>query len=410
LLGKNNDELYIININIGRGVYIGSNSGEEEVEIKNWIKNRIVYVTDAGSHAYGMATEESDHDYRGACIPPKDYYYGFPRFEQSDSSETVGFIKDKLLIADRPTENTEAVIWSLNKMIELAAQGNPNMIELLFMDDTAIIYADPLMQRFFEIKESFISKVLKHRFSGYALAQLKRIRNHKRWIDNPPDQPTREEYGIEGISMPKDQIFACDKLIELQVGEWLVDQTVLPADVKIQLGPSMVRMINVVLEQIQLEHTVEGMKDVLERAASRHLGFDADFINFLNRYKAYKNHKQDYASYQSWLRNRNPKRAELERKHGLDTKHASHLVRLLRMAKEILNGKGVIVRRPDAQELLDIRNKGIWSYEYLVEWAEREDKELDEIMNKSSLPQQPDRNKISKVLVEVIEEYQGTAI
>jgi len=286
------------------------------INIKNWIGSNIVYLTPAGSQLYGTNTPESDMDYRGATIPPKEYFYGFGNFEQTDSKEVIPLVAKgtrRDLVPD-----SDIVIWSLKKMIGLAADGNPNMLELLFVPEDSIIYAHPLMERFSKIKDAFLSKLLKHRFSGYAMQQLKRMRNHHRWTSNPPTYPTRADYGIEGMKFPKDQLHGALKMIELQVGEWLVDQTHLTEDTKIQLGPEMVRMVNVVTEQLYIEANVDHLKDVLERAANRTLGFDSDFVNYLQRYSAYKNHLEDWNHYEKWKQERNPKRSELEQKHGFD--------------------------------------------------------------------------------------------
>jgi hypothetical protein len=279
------------------------------------------------------------------------------------------------------------------------------MIELLFTDESNIVYVDKkVMVPFFDIRDNFLSKLLKHRFSGYAMQQLKRMRNHHAWMQKAPKEPTRAEYGIEGVTFPKDQIQAAEKLIELQVDEWLIQQDHLPEDIKIQLGPEMIRMLNVILEQLQIESKLDKLKDVLERAANRHLGFDSDFLNFLMRYKAYRAAMAEYKSYLNWKANRNPARAILEAKWGYDCKHGMHLVRLLRMAREIMEGKGVLVKRPDADELNAIRN-GAWSYEKIIAWAEEEDLALNEVMKNSKLPNSPNRKRIAKVLVEVTYEY-----
>ena len=66
---------------------------------------------------------------------------------------------------------------------------------------------------------------------------------------------------------------------------------------------------------------------------------------------------------------------ELEEQFGYDTKHAMHLVRLLRMGAEILSTGQVNVLRSDATELLEIRN-GKWSYDELLEYATSMDNEI----------------------------------
>lgn len=104
-----------------------------------------------------------------------------------------------------------------------------------------------------------------------------------------------------------------------------------------------------------------------------------------------------------------PNEILVTRRHGQvaiqgNTKHGAHLVRLLRMAREILEGKGVIVRRLDADELRTIRFEGAWPFERLIEWAQAQDEELEVLKKISPLPREPDRRRINEVCVQVIEE------
>jgi hypothetical protein len=116
----------------------------------------------------------------------------------------------------------------------------------------------------------------------------------------------------------------------------------------------------------------------------------------------YKTRQEEWRSYQGWLVNRNETRSELERKWGYDTKHGMHLIRLMRMCREILEGKGVLVKRPDSEELLAIRN-GLWTYDQLLEWAERQETELDELYKTSTLPKSPPILELDKLLVDTVE-------
>jgi predicted nucleotidyltransferase len=89
--------------------------------------------------------------------------------------------------------------------------------------------------------------------------------------------------------------------------------------------------------------------------------------------------------------------------HG-NSKHASHLYRLIVMCQEILENKGVIVKRPDAEIILEIRGGG-WSYEKLMEWAKNKEKELDELYKTSTLQKEPQREKIDQLCIELISEW-----
>lgn len=78
-----------------------------------------------------------------------------------------------------------------------------------------------------------------------------------------------------------------------------------------------------------------------------------------------------------------------------------HLVRLMRMCVEILRDEKCIVKRPDAEELLSIRN-GEWSFDRLIEFAEEKDKEADSLYKTSKLPRTANIKRISKALEEVV--------
>ena len=69
--------------------------------------------------------------------------------------------------------------------------------------------------------------------------------------------------------------------------------------------------------------------------------------------------------------------------------------------EEILTEGIVRVKRPDAKELLAIRN-GEWSYEQLLDFAEGKDKLIRETLYKTShLPKTVDQKLAAKVLMEV---------
>jgi hypothetical protein len=136
-------------------------------------------------------------------------------------------------------------------------------------------------------------------------------------------------------------------------------------------------------------------------AAARLVGYEENFILMLDKERRYNAKVQHYQQYQAWLKTRNRARAELETKYGFDSKHGAHLVRLLRACRELLTTGQLIVQRPDADELKAIRN-GAMSYTELVEWAERQDRELDELMIKSPLPREPDRARLDRLCFDLV--------
>jgi hypothetical protein len=88
--------------------------------------------------------------------------------------------------------------------------------------------------------------------------------------------------------------------------------------------------------------------------------------------------------------------------HGFDTKEAMHIVRLLRMAKEVLRGDGLQVKRPDAQELLGIRN-GQWPLQDVIGWIDGAQTEIADLVKKTALPEKPDAAKLQEMCVDLVQ-------
>lgn len=343
-----------------------------------WIPERTIYLCTHGSHAYGTSLPTSDHDVRGVAIAPREYYLGgLHRFDQ--------------VVCNSP----DITIFCLKKFISLASQCNPNVIEILFVDDSDMLQVSKAGERLLAMREMFLTRRVKHTFSGYAASQMKRIDTHYRWIRNPPtSKPTRSEFGLPDQSLiPHDQLEAANAAIRKKLDSWSVDfLDDMPRDVR-----------EAILQKMSL-HIAEldvASNDKLWQGAARTLGFSDNFIHLLDVERRYSTKLKEWNNYQTWKATRNPARAELEAKYGFDAKHGMHLVRLVRMCREILETGKVIVKRPDADELLSIRN-GAWSYEQLREWATTEDAKLEECAKTSKLPKSPDVEAIDRECVSII--------
>jgi uncharacterized protein len=105
-----------------------------------------------------------------------------------------------------------------------------------------------------------------------------------------------------------------------------------------------------------------------------------------------------WQQYQTWLRERNPARAELERKFGYDTKHGAHLVRLMLQAETLLmtGDYNPVLEGPTKSMVLGVLS-GFWKYEELIEWAEKMDAYIKDLP--TCLPKNPNRERIEEVLV-----------
>jgi predicted nucleotidyltransferase len=250
--------------------------------------------------------------------------------------------------------SADHVRYEVRTFFRLAEAANPAVLEILFTDPSDRREMTREGERLLAHRELFLSRRVEETFVGYALSQLKRIRSHRSWLLTPPaEPPLRRAFGLpESTLVPKDQLRAAEVMIE--------DGRVAEAE----LTPN--------------------------------------FIELLQRERRYRQAKRDWDHYQDWKKTRNPARAELEARFGYDTKHAQHLVRMLRMGVEILRDGRVNVRRPDAEELRAIR-AGAWGYDDLVRNAEALAAAVRAAAHETSLPAAPDESRLDALCVEIVE-------
>jgi predicted nucleotidyltransferase len=383
------------------------------------LDKHTVFITLGGSQAYGIATPQSDYDYRGIVIAPRSNYVGLKnKFETASGREIyknfpVGFFQGDPRVGPTTIEEPDLQFYELRKFVLLAIDNNPSVLEILFTDESDILRRHPILDRLIENRDKLISKASKYRFCGYAFQQLKRIQRHKRWLDNPiENKPKRSDFGLPDVGLlSADQMGAADAILQDAANGFAVNQDYLTEDAKIELRSNMYSSLKLAWKSISKEKfpicddgTFGTIEDSIKLGAAIHKGFDENFIEVLKREKLYRAAKNDYDAYQKWKSDRNEKRAEIEKEFGFDLKHATHLIRLLKMSREILTTGKVIVKRPDAEELLEIRN-GKWSYEKIVEFAETEDSELEELLKKTTLPHRASLDFFDDIVQDIIERF-----
>lgn len=346
----------------------------------DWIKSHTIYLTVSGSRSYNLHTEDSDWDFRGICTVPNAYLHGFNKnFEQWITGDP----------------NPDTTIFNIRKFFHLNSQGNPNTIELLYTEEEDHLITTEAGKILLENRDYFLSKQLKERYIGYSKAQAHRIRQHRNWLLNKIDKkPERKDFGLsERPEIDKNQFDAVKALINKKLEEWNPDFEPFSESQKIYLQGKVAD----ILSEMQIYSN-----DKWEVAA-RSIGFNENLIHIIKKEKEFENKVEEYKNYQKWKINRNPKRAALEAKYGFDLKHGLALVRLLRMGKEILDtGKVQVKRTIDRDELMSIKN-GAWSYENLIDYADKMEEEVKKSYQNSKLPNQPNINKLDDLCIKIIE-------
>jgi hypothetical protein len=100
------------------------------------------------------------------------------------------------------------------------------------------------------------------------------------------------------------------------------------------------------------------------------------------------------------------KRAELVERHGLDTKFAYHVVRLLNEAEQVLLEGDLDLLR-NREQLKSIR-RGEWTAAQILDYFERKRVDLENIRARSPLPARPNEEAIRDLLLKCLEAHYGS--
>jgi len=332
----------------------------------------------SGSRAYGLHTPTSDTDLKGVYILPKTNFYGLKYIEQVNN------------------ETNDEVYYELKRFVELLALNNPNILELLYTPQDSILYKHPILNRL--EPELFLSKLCKQTFAGYAISQIKKAKGLNKKIVNPVD--IKRKSVLDFCYIIKHQ-----GSVELKT--WLDKNSFIQEECGLVKIDHM-RDVYAVYHNNQMSGKYlkgicsgDDANDVLLSSVDK--GIEPLAIMSFNK-DGYSKYCLDYKSYWEWVEKRNDVRYENTVEHGknYDAKNMMHTFRLLNMAEEIAKEHRVNVRRPEREFLLNIRS-GAFDYQELVDMANNKIQHIDELYEKSDLPEQPDMMKIEVLLVEMRE-------
>jgi len=423
----------------------------------------LLFLSVAGSRLYGNPRPDSDWDYRGVIKETvKDK---ISLLSNTDQLQGPGLYKTLKDLGLNLHETDDIELYEITKFVKLARDNNPNIMDFLCMDynnPQTMLYLSNQGKELLDNKDLFLSKKSKFTFSGYGVSQLKRIKNHKKFISEFPHTNKVLEY-LKNLYNNQfiDFQFISDNFGG-QVAEKVTNETAQDhKNLKVVISwESLEKGIDINIEKYRVPRLIDYIKvyDIAHRelglntalnevdtiedsllgeathgtmnASFRKLGENTysvfskgsgiftkegnikanesenigDFICILKADKnLFKQHKDRIQKMWNWKCNRNEKRAVLENKYGFDSKHASHLVRLLLKAEQILL-KGVYTPELNEEELklvTEVKN-GEKTYEWIVQWAENKDKELDELYKTTNkIQNKPQFKKINNLLLRI---------
>lgn len=334
----------------------------------------------SGSHAYGLATETSDEDFRGVFFATKEALYSGTVAEQ---------------VADATNDR---VYYELGRFVELLTKANPTALELLASPSESTLFRHPLMD---DLRvEDFLTKACKNTFAGYATTQIRKARGLNKKVHNPMPKERKPVEAFcyivsEGKSQPLLTWLSQRNLASRALALVRIDHT--RGLYAVYHDPSQTWSQGITsgseANDVHLSSVPKG------QSCLAYLSFNHD------GYSVYcRNHRE----YWQWVAARNDARYQSTLAHGkgYDAKNMMHTIRLLDMAVEIFRDGQLNVRRPDREFLLAVK-AGKFSLEEVLRMAEDRLADLEQYAAVSSLPEKVDEGRVQKILVMMREKLYG---
>ena len=333
----------------------------------------ILFEAISGSRSQGLAGAHSDTDIKGVFYLPKHLFYSNQYIEQVSNS------------------SNDIVYYELGRFFELLLKNNPNILELLATNDEDILYKHPIMNRI-NIHQ-FLSKLVKETFAGYAFSQINKATGYNKKVNKPVETERKTVldfcYCIAGNQ-------------SIPVKAWLQENSFLAE----RCGLSKISNTKGLFalyysNEINYSGIVKNEDCNEVRTSSIPKNEKPVTYLFFNQ-EAYSGHCKKYQEYWSWVNKRNHTRYQTNASHGkgYDSKNMMHTIRFMQMAESILSTGKLILKVPNRDELLAIK-AGKFEYDDLLNKANDLMQSIETISANSSLPDKPDEDSITHMLVNI---------
>lgn len=351
------------------------------------IKKIDVFKALVGSHAYGTNIESSDKDYKSIYIQPTEDILKLKYKEQ------INYSKDD-------------VGYEVQRFIELVKTANPTILELLFSPSDCIIQYDKILDSLFKNKEKFLTKQCRNSFGGYAVDQIKKAKG----LDKKQNW---EKNRISKKSILDFCYIVLNKENSVYYNNQIINKGVIPLLNWISINKLDLNRLNCVKLNgtnggYQLYYGNNGIitSDLNRLKTSEVSRSEYPIATMIFNEMAFNLYKKEYESYNIWLKERNESRYVDFKQHGqmYDGKNLLHCRRLLDTAIELFQTGKLNVRRSNTDYLISIR-MGKVKLEDIIKKAEDDILYLDELYNKSTLPNSVDENLCINILYEIRKKY-----
>ncbi|NIF06832.1 nucleotidyltransferase [Chryseobacterium sp. Tr-659] len=344
-------------------------------DLKN--KNLLLFEAISGSRAFGLATETSDTDIRGVYYLPKEDFFGLNYIPQISN------------------ETNDITYYEIGRFVELLQKNNPNILEILASPEDCIQYKHPLMDLL--KTEDFLSKLCKDTFAGYAISQIKKAKGLNKKIVNPLDKERKSIL---------DFCFILDGQGSVSLKKWLLENE----KIQERCGLAGIDHTKGMFALFYDNFGNLGYKGITQHEEANQVSVSSvpkeekpTAYLFCNL-DAYSVYCKEYREYWKWAAERNEDRYNVNQMHGqnYDSKNMMHTIRLLQSCEQIFKINALKIHVENRNELLDIKS-GNQSYEKVMQKAENLIQAIESHYSNSSLPDSPDLEKTTKLLVQIRE-------
>lgn len=173
----------------------------------NWLSERTIGLTRAGSRAYGTSLPGSDEDIRGVCVAPRRYQLGFMN-----------------VVREVKQDVPDLVVWELREFFRQAAAATVPVLEMLFADPSDRLLWTHTMDMIYVQRRFFMSTKIGHSLRGFAFANLKRMQAH------PDEAHGKRAYHVVRLMRMCREVLSTGhlivrrpdaaELVEIRLGSW----------------------------------------------------------------------------------------------------------------------------------------------------------------------------------------------
>ncbi|EJL73312.1 nucleotidyltransferase domain-containing protein [Chryseobacterium populi] len=346
-------------------------------------KNLILFEAISGSRSFGLATENSDTDIRGVYYLPKEEFFGLNYIPQISN------------------ETNDIMYYEIGRFIELLQKNNPNILEVLASPEDCILQKNPLMDLL--KPEYFLSRLCKDTFAGYAISQIKKAKGLNKKILNPVEKERKSIL---------DFCFILQNHGSVPLKKWLSGT----GRIQEKCGLVNIDSTKGMLAVFYDESETSGYKGIIRDGEANQVSVSSipkeekPVAYLFCNLDAYSTYCKVYREYWKWVSERNEDRYNVNQQHGqnYDSKNMMHTIRLLQSCEQIFKTGSLQIRVENRDELLDIK-AGNQPYEEVMRKAEGLIESIDYYHGISTLPDFPDLEKTTKILVEIREKLYSQA-